>query len=355
MNTVAADIVIIGAGLTGLLTAFRLKDHGLEVKIVDARNRIGGRIYTKYSDQFAPTEMGATWLGQKHTALVELLEELGLPTFVQQLGSRAIYEAISTSPHQLVTLPPNTDPSYRIKEGSSALINTLAEKLDQRDIYLNQVVEGIIEEGGDLKVSTSNLQFKAAKVVSTLPPVLFAQSITVSPRLPKALIEVAKQTHTWMGDSIKVSLAYESPFWREEKWSGTIVSNVGPIPEMYDHADFTDSRFALKGFFNGSYYSVSKAERLEMVLTQLQKYYGNQVRDFLTYEELVWRNEPFTYSPYEQHVLPHQNNGHTVFREAYLGGKLFIAGSETAPAFPGYMDGAVRSGEFVAQTILNNL
>ena len=80
-----------------------------------------------------------------------------------------------------------------------------------------------------------------------------------------------------------------------------------------------------------------------MLLAQLQKYFGKEVEDYLDYFEIVWAREPFTYAPYTQQVLPHQYNGHEIYREPILGGKLFIAGSETASAFPGYMEGAVES------------
>ena len=135
-------------------------------------------------------------------------------------------------------------------------------------------------------------------VLSTLPPYLFNESIKVTPELPNELTSIAKQTHTWMGESIKVGLTYKEPFWRKDNLSGTIFSNVGPIPEMYDHSNYEDNRFGLKGFFNGNYHSVSREERLAMVLNQLNKYFGEVVNDYMTYEETVWAKEKYTYKPY---------------------------------------------------------
>ena len=117
------------------------------------------------------------------------------------------------------------------------------------------------------------------------------------------------------------------------------------------HTNLKDSKYALKGFLNGTYHSLTREERRDMVLSQLRKYYGDVVDNYLAYEEGVWRNEPFTFTPYDSHVLPHQNNGHPVFREEYLGGKLLLAGSETATLYPGYMDGAVRSARRVSTII----
>lgn len=351
MKIIESDIIIIGAGLTGLTIAYLLRKQNISVTIVEARERVGGRIHTKYSDTLAPQEMGATWLGRKHTALVNLLKELNIGVFKQELGTTAIYEAISTSPPQLVSLPPNNEPSYRIQNGTSTLINALVNKLDTDQIYLNETIQRIDNESFGVSLKSGDHHFKASKVVSTLPPNLFLNTITVSPSLPDSVVNVGKQTHTWMGESIKISLTYKTPFWRTNS-SGTIVSNVGPIPEMYDHSNYENNRFALKGFLNGTYFSLTKSERLGLIMTQLEKYYGSAAQHFLTYEETVWRKEQFTFSDYESHILPHQNNGHSIFRQAFLDRKLWLAGAETAMQFPGYMDGAVRSAMFVVEELL---
>jgi len=165
--------------------------------------------------------------------------------------------------------------------------------------------------------------------------------------LPKELVDIANTTHTWMGESIKIALYFSIPFWKEKGTSGTIFSNVGPIPEMYDHTNFEESKFALKGFLNGSYYSISKEERLELILTQLEKYYSAQVRDYQGYEETVWRNEEFTSTAYKEHVLPHQNNGHAMYKTGLLENRLYLSGTETDPHFGGYMEGAIRSAKYV--------
>ena len=165
------------------------------------------------------------------------------------------------------------------------------------------------------------------------------------------MTDIAQQTHTWMGDSIKIGLTYKKPFWREGNLSGTIFSNVGPIPEMYDHSNYGDNKYGLKGFFNGSYHSISREERLKMALNQLKKYFGEVVEDYLTYEETVWAKEKYTYIPYESYVLPHQNNGHEAYQRGYLENRLYIGGAETANMYPGYMDGAVRSAQFLSNQV----
>lgn len=344
--------LIIGAGLTGLTLAYLLQKQGRECLILEARNRPGGRMLTSRTNDGTPLELGATWLGQKHTAIVGLLHELDLSTFEQVTGGRAIYEAISTSPPQVVELPRNDQPSYRIAGGSDRLIRTLEQALAPGRLRYGTAVTAVDTNGAGVTVSAGTEEFSADRLVSTLPPNLLVSTIDFTPALPGQLVALARQTQTWMGESIKVGLRYAEPFWRKDgRPGGTIFSNVGPVSEMYDHTNVEGTQFALKGFLNGSYFSLTRAERRNLVVDQLRKYYGDVVDTFTAYEEAVWRNEPFTYAPKNGHVLPHQHNGHPLFREAYCNGKLIVAGSETAALYPGYMDGAVRSARRVAELL----
>ena len=346
MKDTVVDILIIGAGLSGLSLAYYLREHKVSINILEGRSRLGGRILTTYKND-TPLELGATWLSSQHTELKELLKQLGLGIFEQELGKTAMYELNASSPHQVVSLPSNQEPSYRIKGGSASLIKALQTSIGTDQIKLDHRVSQIIEEADFLRVMTNQGSFKAKVVISTLPPFLFTSSITVQPSLNQEYKKVATSTHTWMGESIKVGLFYAQPFWREGGLSGTIFSNPGPIPEMYDHSNFENSGFALKGFLNGAYFALTKEERLDMILKQLEKYYGSKVRDYIDYQEMIWQNEALTYTPYTEPVFPHQNNGHEVFRQSYLKNKLFISGTETAKYFPGYMEGAVRSAKEV--------
>jgi monoamine oxidase len=60
------EVIIIGAGLSGLSTAYQLKKAGINFKIIEAQDRIGGRIETIYGQDDTPMEMGATWFGKEH-------------------------------------------------------------------------------------------------------------------------------------------------------------------------------------------------------------------------------------------------------------------------------------------------
>lgn len=346
-------MLIIGGGLTGLLIAYLLQKESVSSNILEARSRLGGRIETIRPANAPALEMGATWLGKKHHHLLNLLDELDIDIFEQLMGTKGFYEPMSISPPQLVDLPPADEPSYRISGGTESVITTVAAHLDERRIQLHQPVKAIRKTETGLEVQTETDRFQANVAVSTLPPKLLAESIHFSPSLPNEIMDIASQTQTWMAESIKIALTFEKPFWRSSGSSGTIFSNVGPVTEMYDHSG--KNRYALKGFMNSAYHAVSRERRKQLVLEQLHRFYGEKADSFMSYRECVWSNEPFTFSPYQDPVVPHQNNGHSIFQQSFLDKRFLIAGSETASEFPGYMDGAVESAYRASSQILQLL
>lgn len=72
-----ADVIIIGAGMAGLAAARKLADSGKSVLVLEARERIGGRIHTDRSLGFA-AELGANWIhGRNDNPLVDLASKSG--------------------------------------------------------------------------------------------------------------------------------------------------------------------------------------------------------------------------------------------------------------------------------------
>ena len=344
-------IIILGAGLSGLLTAYRLQNKGFEIEIIEARDRIGGRIHTIHSNA-AQVEMGATWFNDVHVNFKKLLSELELDYFEQFMQGTSYFEPFSAAAAQEIEIPANS-PSYRVVGGTNQVIESLKNKLDSVTIQLNETVNELHFENNKVKITTQNQAFEADYVISTLPQALFANDITVTPTLPEKLTAIASKTHTWMQDSIKVAFIYATPFWRNKQFSGTLFSNVGPITEFYDQSNASLDKFALCGFVSSGMEMYNPAERLEKIKLQLVKVFGQEALEFTSYQETVWSKETATKSPKQiGFMYPHQNNGHPLFREAYCDNRLFFAGTETAKQYPGYMEGAVIAAENVVHTIL---
>ncbi len=75
------DVLIIGAGLAGLTAARTLTKEGYNVKVLEARNRVGGRNCAHKLADGKVLEMGGQWLGPGQTKMYELCKELGLSIY----------------------------------------------------------------------------------------------------------------------------------------------------------------------------------------------------------------------------------------------------------------------------------
>lgn len=350
------EVIILGAGLSGLATAYYLKQKGISALLLEARPRAGGRIETLLTPPNAtPVEMGATWFAGKHTYLMDLVKELRVAFFPQFQKGLCVYESAGLEPPQLFTMPANEPPSYRIKGGTVALIDRLVTEVGAQKILFQTQVSRLYEQDDCLLLWDKNQNcFSAQHVVVTLPPNLLLKEIAIHAALPAGLLRVMRQTHTWMSDAIKFALVYDQPFWRNKGYAGTVLSQSGIATEVYDHTNAEETRFALKGFLAPGA-ALSKAQRQEKVIVQLKTLLGEEAASFLSYNEKLWSNDPYTHAAYQHVVLPHQNSGHSLYAQAYLNGRLFISGSETSPVFGGYMDGAVYSGLHTAARIAKKL
>ncbi|MCU1403926.1 MAG: FAD-dependent oxidoreductase, partial [Glaciihabitans sp.] len=85
-------MVIVGAGASGLTAATDLRAVGLSVTVLEARDRVGGRLWTNSIDG-QTFEIGGQWVSPDQEALIETLGTLGLDTYPRFRDGESVYVA----------------------------------------------------------------------------------------------------------------------------------------------------------------------------------------------------------------------------------------------------------------------
>ncbi|HEX6280073.1 MAG TPA: FAD-dependent oxidoreductase [Pyrinomonadaceae bacterium] len=134
--------VVIGAGFAGLAAAYKLKTAGWNVTVLEARDRIGGRVF---SHKFAGTdlicELGAEWVGESHERIKALCRDFKIPLQKHQFEDHLLRDGRVYRPGEWGFSPKAKAAFEKLIAGYEKLTPLAKTKLDKYDwwTYLEKI------------------------------------------------------------------------------------------------------------------------------------------------------------------------------------------------------------------------
>lgn len=247
--------------------------------------------------------------------------------------------------------------------GGSQLVSIRAAQALGDRVRLDSRVDEIAQDDRGVTVRGPGYSVRAREVVVAVPPTLAAR-IRYAPALPALRDQLTQRMP--MGSVIKLMCVYERPFWRDptttspQGLAGQATSDTGPVKITFDNSpDGPQPAYGvLLGFMEGTdgrvWSAKTPAERQAAAVECLVRYFGEQAAAPLAYLEQDWQKEEYSRGGYGGMFGP---GAWLDFGAALVApvGRIHWAGTETSPAWNGYMDGAVRSGERAAAEVLARL
>lgn len=335
----SADVVIIGAGASGIRLAGLLYRAGLVVSVLEASERIGGRLLTVEPG----VDLGATWFWENERDVFEVISEHGLEVFAQHSEGKMMYQI----PDSVVAVDGNplNSGAWRIVGGMQKLTDVLLQELPEGTLKTSTKVEKL-EFSNQVDIFTNNGQWRSKYVVVALAPATAISNILFEPVLPKQLVDIASRTPVWMGGITKAVAIYEKPFWREMGLAGSAMSHAGPMREVHDISDQHASFGALFGF---SPTSISESE----VIAQLVSLFGPDAEKVTSVKIQDWSRLESISPSFVSQLTDYSLFGSPELRESYFDKKLYFSSTETSNQAPGHIQGALSAAKRTADMILS--
>lgn len=143
--------VVIGAGFAGLAAAYKLKTAGWRVTILEARDRIGGRVFSHIDKRTGLIcELGAEWVGESHERLKSLCHDFEIPLQKHQFDDYLLQDGKISRPGQWGFSPQAKAAFEKLIAGYDRLTPIQQRRLDRYDWW--NYLEKIGFTGDDLRL-----------------------------------------------------------------------------------------------------------------------------------------------------------------------------------------------------------
>lgn len=276
MTDLQRDVVIIGAGASGLTAATRLRAAGLSVAVLEARDRVGGRLWTN-DIEGAMFEIGGQWVSPDQDALIETLAELGLETYSRYREGDSVYiNAIGEHTRFTGEIFPVEASTQREMERLINVLDALVADIGPREPWAHPMAEALdsvtwlqwlTDQTDDIEARDNIALFiaeamitKPAHAFSALQAILMAASagsfshlVDADFILDKRVIGGLQQVPLLLADQLGDDVFLNQPVRRLD-WSGTGVTAtadgmtvrarhaiVAVPPNLYSRIDFQPS------------------------------------------------------------------------------------------------------------------
>lgn len=355
----SGKVAIIGGGLSGLYTAYRLSRMNVDWVVIEARDRLGGRILSTPGP--GPRhDLGPAWMWPDfQPRMAALVEELGLTAFDQYDEGAMLIERSLQEPPKRVRGFVSGNTSVRIDGGVEQLIQALAQRLSPERIFLNSRIStvqstpsGIALQTFDTHQALAELRF--SQVISAIPLRLLAQDIVFEPMVDAQTRQGWIKTPTWMAPHAKYVALYEHAFWRDEGLSGMAQSHVGPLVEIHD-ASQPQGNGALFGFVGvpaSARKQLDEASLLDACRQQLVRLFGAKAATPVAHYLKDWAADRLTATDADlQNVAGHTRTQPVRPLQGDWFGQLIISGTEAAVEHQGYMEGALEAADWAMRYV----